>query len=171
MLAWVVIDRRHLWQSPQSRFIRALPLQSSPLNFQLLTFNLPLFSVPTFQPSSLPACKPSESFSCSTYGSPRKYCKQKTYGLSKPFRCNTYKKHGDGVGSHQNFQLSTQPSSSPKSLPYNPFADPHPLSLYPAIFYKKGGGKSASPVPFFHQSPVTDHESQFPTSSILWIAL
>jgi hypothetical protein len=26
-------------------------------------------------------------------------------------------------------------------------------------------------VPFFHQSSVTDHESQFPTSSILWIAL
>src|SRR5712692_3647389 len=36
-------------------------------------------------------------FSCNTYGPPRKCCKQKTYGLAKPFRCNTYKKHGVGV--------------------------------------------------------------------------
>src|SRR6267378_3720993 len=35
-----------------------------------------------------------KSFSCNTYGSPRKCCKQKTYGLAKPFRCNTYKKQG-----------------------------------------------------------------------------
>src|SRR6267378_7368785 len=35
-----------------------------------------------------------KSFSCNTYGSPRKCCKQKTYGLTKPFRCSTYKKHG-----------------------------------------------------------------------------
>src|SRR5713226_3946926 len=40
-----------------------------------------------------------KSFSCNTYGSPRKCCKQKTYGLAKPFRCNTYKKHGGrGLG-------------------------------------------------------------------------
>src|SRR6266436_6387892 len=37
-----------------------------------------------------------KSFSCNTYGTPRKCCKQKTYGLAKPFRCNTYKKHGGG---------------------------------------------------------------------------
>src|SRR6266851_8728459 len=30
----------------------------------------------------------SKSFSCNTYGSPRKCCKQKTYGQAKPFRCN-----------------------------------------------------------------------------------
>jgi len=35
-----------------------------------------------------------KSFSCNTYGSSRKCCKQKTYRLTKPFRCNTYKKHG-----------------------------------------------------------------------------
>src|SRR5713226_7905132 len=35
-----------------------------------------------------------KSFSCNTYGSSRKCCKQKTYGLVKPFRCNTYKKPG-----------------------------------------------------------------------------
>jgi hypothetical protein len=38
-----------------------------------------------------------KSFSCNTYGSPRRCCKQKTYGLVKPFRCNTYKKQGEGV--------------------------------------------------------------------------
>src|SRR5258708_36051588 len=43
MLAWIVIYRRHLRQSPQSRFIRALPLPASPLDLHLLTFNLPLF--------------------------------------------------------------------------------------------------------------------------------
>ncbi len=38
-----------------------------------------------------------KSFSCNTYGSPRKCCKQKTYDLAKPFRCNIYKKHGGGA--------------------------------------------------------------------------
>src|SRR6266704_3779645 len=33
------------------------------------------------------------SFSCNTYVYPFKCCKQKTYGLAKPFRNNTYKKH------------------------------------------------------------------------------
>jgi hypothetical protein len=37
---------------------------------------------------------PRKSFNCNTYGSPRKCCKQKTYGAAKPFRCNTYKKQG-----------------------------------------------------------------------------
>jgi len=36
------------------------------------------------------------SFSCNTYGSPRKCCKQKIYGLAKPFRCNIYKNTGGG---------------------------------------------------------------------------
>jgi len=35
-----------------------------------------------------------KSFSCNTYGPPRKCCKQKTYSMTKPFRCNTYKKPG-----------------------------------------------------------------------------
>src|SRR5712664_951123 len=38
-----------------------------------------------------------KSFVCITYGSPRKCCKQKTYGQAKSFRCNTYKKQGGGV--------------------------------------------------------------------------
>src|SRR5258708_802271 len=39
---------------------------------------------------------PPKSFSCNTYGSPRKCCKQKTYVVAKPFRCTTYKKPGVG---------------------------------------------------------------------------
>src|SRR5216683_5410824 len=35
-----------------------------------------------------------KSFSCNTYEYPRKCCKQKTYSMGKPFRCNTYKKQG-----------------------------------------------------------------------------
>ncbi len=38
-------------------------------------------------------------FSCNTYGHSRKCCKQKTYGMAKPFRCNTYKNTGRGRGS------------------------------------------------------------------------
>jgi hypothetical protein len=42
--------------------------------------------------------RPRKSFSCNTYGSPRKCCKQKTYSMAKPFRCNTYKKQGEEGG-------------------------------------------------------------------------
>ncbi len=44
-----------------------------------------------------PTIRPHKSFSGNTYGSPRKYCKQKTYAISKSFSCNTYKKHGGGA--------------------------------------------------------------------------
>src|SRR6266478_992311 len=80
-----------------------------------------LFAAPRYIPTSLPHLLPLpsshdeksvtatplhsvltpywlKSFSCNTYGTPRKCCKQRTYGLAKPFRCNTYKKHG-GKGS------------------------------------------------------------------------
>ncbi len=57
----------------------------------------------------------SKSFSCNTYGPPRKCCKQKTYGQGKSLRCNTYKKPGVGVffqfwnSSPSRIQLSFQP--------------------------------------------------------------
>src|ERR1700731_2577187 len=40
--------------------------------------------------SNFVQCK---SFRCNTHGSLCKCCKQKTYGVAKFFRCNTYKKH------------------------------------------------------------------------------
>ena len=52
-------------------------------NLQLSTLDPPLFP---------------KSFSCNTYGSPRKCCKQKTYSMVKLLRCNAYKKQaGWGV--------------------------------------------------------------------------
>ncbi len=36
---------------------------------------------------------------------PRKCCKQKTCGLAKPFRCNTYKKQGAHPSSQKFFSL------------------------------------------------------------------
>ena len=53
-------------------------------------------SFPYLATSLCPCSLLLKSFSCNTYGSPRKCCKQKTYGLTKPFRCNTYKKHRGG---------------------------------------------------------------------------
>src|SRR5216684_8182376 len=58
---------------------------------------------------------PHKSFRCNTYGSPRKCCKQKTYGRDNSFSCNTYKKVG---GVHPSSQ---KPISLPKlfsSAPY-----------------------------------------------------
>jgi hypothetical protein len=40
--------------------------------------------------------RPRKSFSCNTYGSPRKCYKQKAYGKANFFKCNTYKKQGWG---------------------------------------------------------------------------
>jgi len=55
---------------------------------------LPLF-LPTR--SNLYFARLSKFFKCNTYGPPRKCCKQRTYGQTKPFRCNTYKNRGGRV--------------------------------------------------------------------------
>ena len=62
----------------------------------------------------------SKSFSCNTYGPPRKCCKQKTYFKGKPFRCNTYEKQGVHPSS-QIFLSVLAPlacSCPPSHLPY-----------------------------------------------------
>src|SRR6266478_226228 len=46
--------------------------------------------------TSSPTVRLRKSFSCNTYGFPRKCCKQKTYRKANSFRCNTYKKQGEG---------------------------------------------------------------------------
>src|SRR5216684_3433726 len=62
-------------------------------------------------------------FRINTSRPPRKCCKQKTYSLSKLFRCNTYKKHGGG---DFNVSFST-------SLHHNFLASSlHPLVVGPA---------------------------------------
>jgi hypothetical protein len=59
-------------------------------------------------------------------------------------------------------RLSLLPS--PKSLPLNSFADPHPLTPVPSIFYKKGGGEgvpSAPPIPVSFPRSLSLHPSKF----------
>jgi len=41
---------------------------------------------------------------------------------------------------------STLRRRSPKSLPLNPFADPHPLTPVPSILYNKHGGRGTKPL-------------------------
>ncbi len=84
--------RRHLSPAPGPRpgFLtrpanHARP-PGSPSNSSKVFPSLPL----TFSPT----VRLRKSFSRNTYRSPRKCCKQKTYGMAKPFRCNTYKKQG-----------------------------------------------------------------------------
>ena len=84
-----------------------------------------------------------KSFSRNTYGSPRKCCKQKTYGMAKPFRCNTYKKQG--VGTPSLVGGACQPAWA--SLPRSPSAFNCRLST------------SSAPLSTGHGSRVTDHAS------------
>jgi hypothetical protein len=76
---------------------------SAPRACRLSSTNSTAPVVPSFRSSHVARPDPigvtarycSKSFSCNTYGSPRKCCKQKTYGHAKFFRCNTYRKHGE----------------------------------------------------------------------------
>src|SRR6266446_5892483 len=61
-----------------------------------------------FPPASVifsPTARAPNSFSCNTYGFPRKCCKQKAYGRSKSFSCNTYKKHGGALEGSDSLSL------------------------------------------------------------------
>jgi len=98
-----------------------IPFPSSdfqPLTFDFQPSNLQTFKRPrasSFAFISFAAPHHSfKSFICNTYASPRKCCKQKTYGPAKSFRCNTYKKHGGGAAIMVNHALETsRPTSSP----------------------------------------------------------
>jgi hypothetical protein len=52
-----------------------------------------------------PTPRPHNPFSCNTYESPRKCCKQKSYGMANSFRCNTYRKHGGGGHASRRFNI------------------------------------------------------------------
>src|SRR6266403_1425762 len=71
-----------------------------------------------------------KSFSCNTYGSPRKCCKQKTYGLTKPFRCSTYKKHG-GQGVPTSKCSNVQRLLGLSMLPFSPQQVLNVVHLFP----------------------------------------
>jgi len=66
------------------------------------------------------------SFSCNTYGSPRKCCKQKTCCLSKSFRCNTYK-NPRGASTPSTFRRVFEPSPSPDPAGVTAPSQPSPV--------------------------------------------
>src|SRR6266404_3297937 len=186
MVAWVVIYRRHLRQSPQSRLMRALPLPASPLNLQLLAFNLPLF---------LPFRFYSSTFNRFLINVP----------FPKFFPCHTSETPGP-VSQHANLQpsnIQTIPQSIPflfkffrtlllsfalfrtlQKLNWFIFMRFRTLCKKPpgvgvAIATSNGIGSAAatidgqgfSPFSTFNCRLSTSRESQFPTSSILWLAI
>src|SRR4029077_19431966 len=111
MIAWVVIYRRHLCQPPKRSAAR-FPFRSSTSSISHLPYTLP----------SSVSCK---SFACRSYENSR------GVGVFFPFWY---------LPTRRPLSVLTLPFPT-KCLPFNLFADPHPLSLYPAIFYKKGGGR------------------------------
>src|SRR6266436_4435191 len=72
VVAWVVIDRRHLRQSRKSRPIRVLHLPSSPSNSKLSTFSFQLLASfsSTFQLSNLQTCTSLSPLFPTPYGHP-----------------------------------------------------------------------------------------------------
>ena len=117
-----------------------LPRLSRGLERTPLLAGRPWHSSPYLVTSLSPYFHFSKSFSCNTYGSPRKCCKQKTCGSAKPFKCNTYKKHG-GRG------CRTPSPTLPKSLPYNLFGRPpttKPIRYNPLQKWVGGGVRSAT---------------------------
>jgi hypothetical protein len=78
----------------------------------------------------LPTDRARKSFSCNTYGPPRKCCKQKTYGKANSFRCNTYKKTG-GVGPPP-FHVSTVPPEVRASPGHRSSAGGHVFHIRPS---------------------------------------
>ncbi len=118
-----------------------------------------------------------KSFSCNTYEPPRKCCKQKTYGLVKPFRCNTYKKRGGTSFKPNTFSLSWPPFACPclpSSVRSSKFRIPQPLCLpllrkLPGVYQQ---------FPFWNSTCVLANPFPYPLSSfnsppggILWVAL
>src|SRR6266481_82503 len=57
-------------------------------------------------------------FRINTYGPPRKCCKQKTYAMAKPFRCNTYKKPGVGLTNVGLADVGRSPTAACLALPF-----------------------------------------------------
>jgi hypothetical protein len=150
MLAWVVIYRGHLRQPPRHPHDARFPLRS----FTSFTPFTSFTSFISHLPYALPSSVSRKSFTC------RSYENTGGGGVFFPF----WDRH-----TCRTFGVSTFPYP-PKSLPFNSFADPHLLNLYPAILYKKGGGgghplfPTASLLPLLrsptgHGTRVTSHGS------------
>ena len=73
---------------------------------------------PVWAPVAVAVCYRLKSFACNTCGPPRKCCKQKTYGQAKPFRCNTYRKHGGGLRPLQRATRRSYLAAALKPFPF-----------------------------------------------------
>src|SRR5713226_863582 len=139
MLAWVVICRRHLGQSRKPHLPAALGAKGAIRPFRISlprsSFNISICKCAVCIPdaSSGPSNIP-------TFGFP--YLLPSSVSRN-PFVCHSYENTG-GVGvffpvwdalASRRFNAPAL-SFPPKSLSFNLFADPHPLNLYPTIFYK-----------------------------------
>src|SRR5258708_25440444 len=105
------------------------------------------FFFPTFRPANVPMrlshpewgygtfgrSYSHKSFSCNTYGSPRKCCKQKTYGRDNSFSCNTYKKVGGGTSFKPKAYLPSE-ALFVRSLPRYLFPSLLPPPLLPRSY-------------------------------------
>ncbi len=80
-----------------------------------------------------------KSFRCNTYGSPRKCCKQKTYGEAKSCRCNTYKKQGVPPSSQILFSVLAPPPVPIPPILRILFQVPYPVSPLLATLAKTPG--------------------------------
>src|SRR6266704_2792457 len=91
----------------------------------------------------VPTVRLRKSFSCNTYGFPRKCCKQKTYRRANSFSCNTYKKQGGGVWiilTSQLGSLGTTKDTSRIYLSFQPLARCPSRNPFVLIFMQIDGG-------------------------------
>src|SRR5438876_4833302 len=101
-----------------STFNRPVPILSgnswpSPPEFSLQPSTLNCQPRHSPSPLSAPASPSLNPLVATLMDPPRKCCRQKTYGKAKPFRCNTYKKHGgrglDPGARHSSYPVSHGP--------------------------------------------------------------
>ncbi len=161
MLAWVVIYRRHLRQSPQCRHVTKIP---SP---QLLLF--PALTNRDarnpFRIRSYANCR--VAYARVILSSIFRTLFQVPY-LATPFFATLTKTTGVRTNnSHSETQQRTGLTGKPSFFLGSRTAD-HELSLSSLSTFNCR--LSTSSVPFFHESQVTDYESQS-TGSILWVAI
>jgi hypothetical protein len=102
----------------------------------------------------LPTVRSPNSFSGNIYKSPRKYCKQTTYAISKSFRFNTYKKQRGGMAPQLSAFLRSNVQRC-NSFSVTSLAAPHLATSIESHAYKKhgGGGRLPPTIPILGRTP------------------
>ena len=178
MPAWVVIYRRHLRDSTSI----SSSLRARRLWVKFSDSLLPSFSFASHLPYLLPSSVSCKSFGCRSYKKCRVllalssffslFEQRVTHKSCAVKRLRTLSKNNWGVYQQfpfWNFRISRRFDVQtfrrfnvamlphpPKSLPFNLFADPHPLNLYAPIFCKNSGGRGCPP----YSSRATVHGSR-----------